>query len=289
MSIVLRLIGINLGWGMQFQSPIFLFVLMFLLIIFTLVTFGLININFLQKTFNLNIFNKFINKKNLFISNFSTGILSTLLATPCTAPLVGSAISFALSQNYFLSIPVFLLMGLGKSFPYIIFILKPSILLYIPKPGIWMNYIKLFIGCMLVLSLIWLGKLLLNHYVDFGENKKIENSSKLWEDFNINKLENYLKNNEKVFLDFTAEWCINCKINKKLVLEDQEVKNFLIDSNIILIRADWTFPDQEILDFLKKYGRYGIPFNIFFSDNHPDGHLFSEILNKTTLLKKLSE
>ena len=54
---------------------------------------------------------KQIFKNNIFISNFFTGVLSTLLATPCTAPLVGTAVSFALSQNYFLSILVFLLMG----------------------------------------------------------------------------------------------------------------------------------------------------------------------------------
>ena len=73
---------------------------------------------------------KQILKNNIFISNFFTGVLSTLLATPCTAPLVGTAISFALSQNYFLSILVFLLMGLGKSLPYLIFIIKPNILWY---------------------------------------------------------------------------------------------------------------------------------------------------------------
>ena len=288
-SVIFRLIGFNLGWGMQFQSPIFLILLLFLLSIFALVAFDLLKINSFQRIINISYFKKLTNKNNLFISNYTTGILSTLLATPCTAPLVGSAISFALSQNYLLSILVFLLMGLGKSLPYIVFILRPNILLHLPKPGKWMKYIKVFIGIMLLISVFWLSKLLINHYIDFPKSSKSLNIEYQWEEFNAQILESYINNNEKIFLDFTAEWCINCKINKKLVLDDKEVRQFFRQKNIKLIRGDWTFPDEEILIFLKKYQRYGIPFNIFFSEKYPNGYLFSEVLNKNTLLKVLAE
>ena len=110
-----------------------------------------------------------------------------------------------------------------------------------------------------------------------------------WEEFDKDKLVNYTNNNTKVFIDVTAEWCLNCKLNKKLVLESQEVIEFFYKNNIKLITADWTFPDQEIFEFLQKYNRYGIPFNIFFSDNYPKGYIFSEILNKSQLIKILSE
>ena len=83
--------------------------------------------------------------------NFFTGILSTLLATPCTAPLVGTAVSFALSQNYFFTIMIFFLMGLGKSSPYILFIIRPNILSNLPKPGSWTKYVKVLIGALLLL------------------------------------------------------------------------------------------------------------------------------------------
>ena len=288
-SVIFRLIGFNLGWGMQFQSPIFLLLLLFLLSIFALVAFDLLKMNSFQRIINISSFKKLINKNNLFISNYATGILSTLLATPCTAPLVGSAISFALSQNYFLSILVFLLMGLGKSLPYIVFILRPNILLHLPKPGKWMKYIKVFIGIMLLISVLWLSKLLINHYIDFPKSSKSLNIGYQWEEFDAQILESYINNNEKIFLDFTAEWCINCKINKKLVIEDKEVIQFLNQKHIKLIRGDWTFPDEEILIFLKKYQRYGIPFNIFFSEKYPNGYIFSEVLNKNTLLRVLAE
>ena len=156
----------------------------FLLSIFALVAFDLLKMNSFQRIININAFKKLTNKNNLFISNYATGILSTLLATPCTAPLVGSAISFALSQNYLLSISVFLLMGLGKSLPYIVFILRPNILLHLPKPGKWMKYIKVFIGIMLLISVLWLSKLLINHYIDFPKSSKSLNTGYQWEEFN---------------------------------------------------------------------------------------------------------
>ena len=288
-SILIRSIGLNFGWGMQFQSPIFLIILLVLLLIFTLITFDLVKINFFQKNFNINFLNRLTNKKNLFISNFTTGVLSTLLATPCTAPLVGSAISFALSQNYLLSIPIFIIMGLGKALPYFIFIIKPNILFYLPKPGIWMKYIKVFVGFMLLISLLWLGKLLLNHYIYPYKNYQSEEAYNKWEDFNKEKLLYYIDNNHKVFVDITAEWCINCKINKKFILDDPEIQDFFSENNINLMRGDWTFPDKEILNFLKEYNRFGIPFNIIFSENHPEGYIFSEILSKSNLLKVLTD
>ena len=289
-AILLRVIGINLGWGMQFQSPIFLLFLIILLLLFSIIAFDLIKINFLQKYIKISLLEKQVLKNNIFISNFFTGILSTLLATPCTAPLVGTAISLALSQSYGLSVIIFLLMGLGKSAPYIIFIFRPSILWYLPKSGVWTKYFKAFTGILLIISLVWLISLLIKHYPGYKlSDNDAYNSKGNWQEFNKDKLNYYLNNNEKVFIDITADWCLNCKVNKKLVLDNKEVLEFFKKNNINLMRADWTFPDNNILDFLQTYNRYGIPFNIFFSEKYKEGFIFNEILNKTQLIKILSD
>ena len=289
-AILLRSIGINLGWGMQFQSPIFIIFLIILLLLFTVITFDLIKINFIQKYMKIKYLESQTFKNNIFISNFFTGVLSTLLATPCTAPLVGTAISFALSQNYFLSIIIFLLMGFGKSLPYLVFIIKPNLLWYLPKPGVWIKYIKFIIGGLLVISLLWLSSLLVKHYPIFKYNNHNANqSSDNWERFERDKLINYINNNKKVFIDITAEWCLNCKVNKKLVLENKEIIDLFKKNNIKLMRADWTFPDNNIFEFLQEYNRYGIPFNIYFSEKYSKGYIFSEILNKANLIKILSD
>ena len=197
--IFFRIIGINLGWGMQFQNPFFIIFIIILLLLFTIMSFDLININFLQKHLKINFLENKVFKKNIFVSNFFTGILSTLLATPCTAPLVGTAVSFALSQNYFFTIMIFFLMGLGKSSPYILFIIRPNILSNLPKPGSWTKYVKALVGALLILSLIWLSNLLLSQY--FKKNLINNNTNQedvKWEPFNKEQLINYL--NEKVFL-----------------------------------------------------------------------------------------
>ena len=80
-----------------------------------------------------------------------------------------------------------------------------------------------------------------------------------------------------MFIDITAEWCINCKINKKLVLDDIEVQDLFKNGNIKFMRADWTFPDSKILNFLKEHNKFGIPFNIMYSKEYPNGYIFSEI------------
>ena len=103
----------------------------------------------------------------------------------------------------------------------------------------------------------------------------------------LEKLKAYRKNNRNVFIDVTAEWCINCKMNKKLVLDNKEVQKLFKENNIVLLRADWTFPDERILNFLKEHKRYGIPFNIYFSEQFKDGYIFSEILTKTKLFNVL--
>ena len=64
------------------------------------------------------------------------------------------------------------------------------------------------------------------------------------------------------------------KVNKKLVLENKEVlEAFNNKHNVKLMRADWTFPDKNIFNFLQKYNRYGIPFNIFFLENNRNGYI----------------
>ena len=272
---------------MQFQEPGFLIFLILVLLIF------LINLLGLFSFFPSRIFGKAIkigekfSKAGLFWSNFSTGIISTILATPCTAPFVGTAVSFALSQNYLFTFLIFISMGIGKSLPYFIFIFKPNIIHYFPKPGPWMNFIKYFFAGLLLLTILWLGNITYNNLSKSYDNQiNIEND---WEEFSKIKLENYINEDRLIFLDITADWCVTCQVNKKTVLEDKDVLKLFKENDIVLLRADWTFPSNEILDFLKSHNKYGIPFNIFYSKNHRSGYLFKELLFKEAFLEKMED
>lgn len=157
-------IGSSLGWGFQFQNPYFLIFLILILAVFTAELFGMFEINFSQiiATFlNLKISEK-VAKKNIFLPNFLSGILAVLLATPCSAPFLGTAISFALSQNFFTIILIFIFIGIGFSFPYIILIISPKLINLLPKPGNWMIKIKQLMAGFLLATMVWLTFVLSN-------------------------------------------------------------------------------------------------------------------------------
>ena len=141
---VIKATGNSLGWGLQFQNPYFLIFLIIILAFFTANLLGIFEITFQQ--FLTNFLNKKIiegeGKKNIFMPNFLSGVLAVLLATPCSAPFLGTAISFALSQNLEIIFLVFFMIGLGFALPYIILLITPKIVYLLPKPGNWMIHIK---------------------------------------------------------------------------------------------------------------------------------------------------
>ena len=92
-----------------------------------------------------------------------------------------------------------------------------------------------------------------------------------------------------VFVDVTAEWCLSCAVNKKLVLDQKEVKKLFENKGIKTLRADWTNRNDSISEFLKSYNRYGIPFNILYTPTTPNGFIFSEILTKNQIKKAIEK
>ena len=320
-TIGLKNITGEIGWGIQFQQPLFLFFLIFILIIFSLNLFNFLEIN-LPSNLSSNIHNYIKNKKHGIA--FFEGAFATLLATPCSAPFLGSAVSFALSSSFFITLSIFIVLGIGMSFPYILFIAFPSLVRFLPKPGIWMVYLKYFVGFGVMLTAVWLGyvcimlvglriftvfilsiiilllmfnktinknkygfllialliitvfftytsKVLDKYSLDFSNNSE-------WVKYNSDSLLNYINGGSTVFIDITADWCVTCKVNKLLILNSKEFKNIAKNNNLILMRGDWTKPDNKITQFLQKSNRYGIPFNALYNIKYPEGIIFSELL-----------
>tara|TARA_Y200000002_G_scaffold365663_1_gene355835 strand:- start:700 stop:1470 length:771 start_codon:yes stop_codon:yes gene_type:complete len=250
-----------------------------MLILFILNLLGFYEIK-LPRIFTFFNQSKRVNKStNIYIKNYFTGIFSTLLATPCTAPFVGTAISVALTQSFIFSISIFLFMAIGKSMPYLIFIIYPQIINYFPKPGKWFFYLKYFFAFLLILTILWLVNILWSK-----ENSSNEN----WEKFNSSKISEYLSEGNSVFVDVTAEWCLTCAVNKKLVLDQRDIQQLFKTREIKTLRADWTNRDDSILKFLKTYNKYGIPFNILFTPDNPEGFIFSEVLTKNQIRKAIN-
>jgi suppressor for copper-sensitivity B len=164
-AILIKLAGNSFGWGLQFQNPYYLILLTFILAFFAANMLGFFEISFDQ--FLLNFLNSKISdaegRKNIFIPNFLSGVLAVMLATPCSAPLLGSAITFALTEKIIDILLIFISIGIGFALPYFILILKPEMVKMLPKPGEWMNKIKKFFAFLIILTIFWLIFVLKNN------------------------------------------------------------------------------------------------------------------------------
>ncbi len=149
--LVLRAGGEQLGWGFQLQSPIFIIVLTAFLFLFGLSMFGVFEIGTSLTTIE----GKTGNKEG-WLGSFVSGITATVVATPCTAPFMGSALGFALTQPPWASLLVFTFLGLGMATPYVLLASIPSLLKFVPKPGRWMESMKQFMGFLLLATVLWL-------------------------------------------------------------------------------------------------------------------------------------
>ena len=116
---------------------------------------------------------------------------------------------------------------------------------------------------------------------------KVNDEELSWNSFNNNDLERSIRNNEVIFVDITADWCITCQINKLTTLNSSEIQNYFNNEKIKLVRGDWTNRNEEILSYISKYGKFGIPFNIIYGPLDKDGVVLSELLTNDEIIKTL--
>ncbi len=159
--VILKQLNISISWGMQFQQPLFLLSILVIIVFFLLNTLGLFEIRLPATLQSSNIF---LVGKNFYTKNFFNGFFATLLATPCSAPFIGTAVTAAFTQSASYTILIFLFMGIGMSLPYLIVIFFPKMVLKLPKPGIWTNYVKYFLAFLLFLTILWILNILMVYY-----------------------------------------------------------------------------------------------------------------------------
>jgi len=149
--LILRAGGEFIGWGFQLQSPYFIAFLCFLLILIALNFLGVFEIG----TSLIALGSGSANHSG-YLGTFSSGILATVLATPCTAPFMGTALGFALTQPPYYSLCIFAAVGLGMSMPYLILSFSPALIKYLPRPGSWMETFKQAMAFPLIATVLWL-------------------------------------------------------------------------------------------------------------------------------------
>ena len=143
---------------MQFTQPAFILVLLAVLVGFALNLFGLFEIPNIPGLGGLG-----ANQRG-FLGDFTSGVLATLLATPCSAPFLGTAIGFALAAPVPVLVLIFLFVGVGLALPYFAVIAFPRLAAAMPKPGRWMLRLRQVLGLALVATAVWLTGVLLKQW-----------------------------------------------------------------------------------------------------------------------------
>lgn len=149
--IIIKISGELIGWGFQFQNIGFVLALIILIYLFALSLFDV----FLIQPPGMQAASQASNKSGLS-GSFVSGIFAVLLATPCTAPLLGAALGFAFTQPPLMILGIFILIGVGMALPFIILGFNPKIIQALPKPGEWMNTFRQAMGFLLIFTTIYL-------------------------------------------------------------------------------------------------------------------------------------
>jgi thiol:disulfide interchange protein/DsbC/DsbD-like thiol-disulfide interchange protein len=343
--LILRSGGSQLGWGFQLQSPPFLIVLCALFFFFALNLFGVFEMGYLFTRIGGG------KQQSGYAGSFMAGVTATVVATPCTAPFMGSAMGYAFTQPPQYALLVFTFLGLGMAAPYLVLSGFPRLMRFLPKPGEWMEHLKQFMGFPLLATAIWLAWVLgkqagidtligllfvlllaglsawiLGKWTALHRATPVriaamlvalvvfvpafvmvmmfanaprsagagspaaagEAGSIAWTPFTSDRLDSLLAAGKPVFVDFTADWCLSCKVNEKVALESPDVTRKFRDLRLTALRADWTLRDATIAAALARYGRTSIPLYVLYAGTGPsDFVILPEIISPGILLDAL--
>lgn len=342
---MLQYMGSTVGWGFQLQEPWFVLTLILVLFVLSLSMFGLfefgLSISSKAASIQTNASTQVVydskvgevspkkiegvtSDKSQHVQSFLSGLLVTVIATPCTGPLLGSVAGFLATLHPIQGFAIFTALGLGVSFPYLIFTAFPSLLRLLPRPGKWMVTFKQFLGFLLLATVAWLlwvleaqvGPLptttfaalflilslsawiygswatpvhgifvrgvasilamsltiaslvlapsIINRQDSAHMDSKEPSSQALeWKPFSMKALNDTLQEGKPVLVEVTAKWCLTCQVNKAVFLSSRVIKA-IKENDIVLYRADWTKKDDEITQFLRSFGRNGVPTYIYF-------------------------
>jgi thiol:disulfide interchange protein len=148
----LRAAGATLGWGFQFQSPIFVALMAGLLFFLGLSLAGQFEIGL-----TLTSAGGSLAQKQGYTGSFFTGVLAVIVATPCTAPFMGAAVGFALAQSATVTFAIFTALALGLAAPYLLLTVQPAWTRLLPRPGAWMEVLKQATAVPIFATVIWLA------------------------------------------------------------------------------------------------------------------------------------
>ena len=125
--------------------------------------------------------------------------------------------------------------------------------------------------------------------VSLRDGAKETGTAALWQPFDEARIATLVSQGKTVLVDVTADWCITCQVNKRLVLNQGAVHTAISDGRLIAMKADWTRPNPVIAAYLAKFGRYGIPFNAVYGPEAPGGIPLPELLTEDIVTQAVAK
>jgi len=251
--LALKATGSVIGWGFQLQNPAFVATLAVVMLLVSANLLGLFELPVLfgEKATGVD--------DSKLSGSFLTGVLAVLVATPCTAPFMATAIGATLAYPAAQALAVFAVLGLGMASPFLLISFWPAARRLLPKPGAWMKRFKHILAIPMLATAAWLIWVLVQ--LVNPTPMKLENGH---ETYSAARLSELRAQNKPVLVDATAAWCLTCKVNERVALKPPEMQQFFREKNITLMIADWTNADPEITKYLASFGRNGVPLVVYY-------------------------
>lgn len=327
--LALRAGGQALGWGFQLQSPVFIASLAYLFFAMALSLSGLAEIG--MRFMGLG---QSLTQSGGLAGSFFTGVLAAVVASPCVAPFMGTALGYAMTQPAPISLLVFAMLGLGLALPFLLMGFFPVLARWLPRPGAWMETFRQLMAFPLYLTVVWLiwvldrqagpdatalvavglvtlalilwlrrfdsllarvlrwafliGALaLLAHpAVRTQAAAATPASAHAAEPYSEERLAQLRKDKRTIFVNFTADWCLTCKVNEKAVLGRDSMRREFEKRNVAELVGDWTRPDPVITQALARFGRSGVPLYLVYPEGG-EPQLLPQILTAEIVIEAL--
>jgi suppressor for copper-sensitivity B len=309
-------VTLGLSWGAQFGSTTFNVAIAAIVFAMALSLLGVWEVP-IPGFFGSGSFNSAATKEGP-LGAYLKGVITTVLATPCTAPFMASAIAWAVTQTVPTTLAVFATLGLGMASPYVVVGVYTELLRFLPKPGAWMETFKQISGFVLLATVVFILSfidtlaivptlaLLLGIAVacwfiartpltaEFGDRVKSWSyagaivlvflaisfgglyriakapSDMAWQPFSLERLKQVaVDEGRTVLVDFSAEWCLNCKFFEKTVLHTKPVEQAIARSGAVTMYGDYTKYPPEIDETIKALRANGVPVIAIFPGDTP--------------------
>ena len=311
--------GRAVGWGFQLQSPVVVAALVYL---FFMMGLSLLNGLHLSAPV-LSLSNP--PQRSGTTSAFGSGVLACVVASPCTAPFMGTAIGAALLLPPAQNLLLFTCLGLGLAAPFLLLGYAPALGRWLPKPGRWMKRLQELLAFPLFATVIWLLSivqsqtsttgislilglcLLIALFAWWRSQLSLPAAGALlaacvvltaWllpqppaqqqTTFSLQQLDELIQRENSVFVNVTADWCISCKVNERVALATPATQAALAASNTVYVVADWTNYNADIAALLKRHQRNGIPLYLHYRNgNIRQPRILPQLLREADILKTL--